>query len=94
MNHAVLVGAGFLLGTVGVKVLKSEPVRNATVKTIAQGLRIKEEAETIVDEAKAEFDDILAEAGYEKDKAEEEDEEAKELPEAEAEAKPATKAKK
>lgn len=77
MNHGLLVGAGFLLGTVGVKVLKSEPVRNATVKTIAQGLRIKEEAETIVDEAKAEFDDILAEAGYEKDK---EDEEAKELP--------------
>ena len=64
MNHGLLVGAGFLLGTVGVKALKSETARKVYVKTIAQGLRVKEEAETIVDEAKAEFDDILAEAGY------------------------------
>lgn len=85
MNHGLLVGAGFLLGTLGVKALKSEPARKVYVKTIAQGLRVKEEAETIVDEAKAEFDDILAEAGYQKeteDAEEAEGEEAKKLPEA------------
>ena len=74
MNHGILVGAGFLLGTLGVKALKSEPVRKAAVATVAQGLKVKEEAESIVDEAKAELDDILAEAGY--DKGEEETEEA------------------
>ena len=82
MNHGLLVGAGFLLGTVGVKALKSETARKVYVKTIAQGLRVKEEAETIVDEAKAEFDDILAEAGYEKDQEDTETAAAKELAEA------------
>ena len=51
MNHGILVGAGFLLGTLGVKALKSEPVRKAAVATVAQGLKVKEEAESIVDEA-------------------------------------------
>ncbi len=45
MNHGILVGAGFLLGTLGVKALKSEPVRKAAVATVAQGLKVKEEAE-------------------------------------------------
>lgn len=74
MHHGLLVGAGFLLGTVGIKALKSEPARKVYVATIKEGLKIKEEAETIVDEAKAEFDDILAEAGYERvvEEAEEE----------------------
>lgn len=82
MNHGILVGAGFLLGTLGVKALKSEPAHKAAVATIAQGLKLKEGAESLVDEAKAEFDDILAEAGY--DKAEEDvgEEAAEELEEA------------
>ena len=83
MNHGILVGAGFLLGTLGVKALKSEPAHKAAVYTIAQGLKLKEGAETIVDEAKAEFDDILAEAGYDK-AAEEEAEKAEEETEAQA----------
>ncbi len=82
MNHGILVGAGFLLGTLGVKALKSEPVRKAAVATVAQGLKVKEEAESIVDEAKAELDDILAEAGYDKGAEEAEEETAKELAEA------------
>lgn len=81
MNHGILVGAGFLLGTLGVKALKSEPAHKAAVATTAQVLKLKEEAETIVDEAKAEIDDILAEAGYNKEEAVEE-EAAKELAEA------------
>ena len=78
MNHGILVGAGFLLGTLGVKALKSEPVRKAAVATVAQGLKVKEEAESIVDE----LDDILAEAGYDKGAEETEEEAAKELAEA------------
>lgn len=83
MNHGILVGAGFLLGTLGIKALKSEPAHKAAVATTAQVLKLKEGAESIVDEAKAEIDDILAEAGYEKAEAEETEEEAaKELEEA------------
>lgn len=81
MNHGILVGAGFLLGTLGIKALKSEPAHKAAVATTAQVLKLKEGAETIVDEAKAEFDDILAEAGYDKE-ADTEEEAAKELEEA------------
>ena len=58
------------------------PVRKAAVATVAQGLKVKEEAESIVDEAKAELDDILAEAGYDKGAEETEEEAAKELAEA------------
>ncbi len=82
MNHGILVGAGFLLGTLGVKALKSEPAHKAAVATTAQVLKLKEEAETIVDEAKAEIDDILAEAGYSKEEEAVEEEAAKELAEA------------
>lgn len=84
MNHGILVGAGFLLGTLGIKALKSEPAHKAAVATTAQVLKLKEGAETIVDEAKAEIDDILAEAGYDKAEAEAEETEeeaAKELEE-------------
>ena len=82
MNHGILVGAGFLLGTLGVKALKSEPAHKAAVATIAQGLKLKEGAESLGDEAKAEFDDILAEAGYDKAEEDVEEEAAEELEEA------------
>ena len=82
MNHGILVGAGFLLGTLGVKALKSEPAHKAAVATNAQGLKLKEGAESLVDEAKAEFDDILAEAGYDKAEEDVEEEAAEELEEA------------
>lgn len=82
MNHGILVGAGFLLGTLGVKALKSEPAHKAAVATIVQGLKLKEGAESLVDEAKAEFDDILAEAGYDKAEEDVEEEAAEELEEA------------
>ena len=64
MNPGLLVGAGFLLGSVGVKALTSKQAKKVYVKGIVQGMRAKEEVETMVDEARAEFDDLLAEAGY------------------------------
>lgn len=81
MNNVLLVGIGFLAGTAGVKALKSKPVHKACVKTIAQGMKIKDQCESIVEEAKAEFDDIVAEAEYELD---EKDDEADDEPKAEA----------
>lgn len=64
MNPGLLVGAGFLLGSVGVKALTSKQAKKVYVKGIVQGMRAKEDVETMVDEARAEFDDLLAEAGY------------------------------
>lgn len=67
MNPGLLVGAGFLLGSVGVKALTSNKAKQVYVKGIVQGMRAKEEVQTMVDEARAEFDDLLAEAGYTKE---------------------------
>lgn len=73
MNPGILVGAGFLLGSVGVKALTSKKAKQVYVKGIVQGMRAKEEVETMVDEARAEFDDLLAEAGYAKETEDSED---------------------
>ena len=73
MNPGFLVGAGFLLGSVGLKAATSKKAKKIYVKGIVQGMRAKEEVETMIDEARAEFDDLLAEAGYVKDAENEED---------------------
>lgn len=65
MHPGILVGAGFLLGTAGIKAVTSKPAKKAYVKGIVCGMKAKEQVETMVDEAKAEFDDLMAEAGYE-----------------------------
>lgn len=39
--NTLLVGGGFLLGTAGIKLLASAPVKNACVQDIACGMRIK-----------------------------------------------------
>ncbi|MBE6464927.1 MAG: DUF1490 family protein [Eggerthellaceae bacterium] len=67
MNHVALVGLGFLAGTAGMKVIASKPVRKACVKGLVQGMKAKDQCETLIEEAKAEFDDLMAEAEYEKD---------------------------
>ena len=51
--NTLLIGGGFLLGTAGIKLLKSEPVKNACVQGIACGMRIK-----------SEVDDMVAKASY------------------------------
>ena len=57
-----LVGAGFLLGTLGVKALTSPTAKKCYVQGVATGLRAKAAYEGIVEQAKAEVDDIVAEA--------------------------------
>ena len=65
MHPALLVGAGFLLGTAGMKVVKSKPVHNLCVKSIACGMKVRDDVTTMVDEARMQFDDLMAEASYE-----------------------------
>ena len=74
-RNGLLVGGGFLLGTLGLKALTSEAAKKCYVQGIAQGMRAKSAYETMVEQAKAEVDDMMAEATYinatvEEDKAE------------------------
>lgn len=66
MHPAWLVGIGILIGTAGLKVLKSKPAKQLYVDALVGGMQVRETASTLVDEAKAEFDDLMAEAEYSK----------------------------
>lgn len=66
MHPAWLVGIGVLIGTAGLKVLKSKPAKQLYVDALVGGMQVRETASTLVDEAKAEFDDLMAEAEYAK----------------------------
>ncbi len=63
-KNALLLGAGFLIGTVGVKALTSNTAKKVYVQGVACGLQAKSAYENIVEQAKAEVDDIVAEASY------------------------------
>lgn len=63
-RNGLLVGAGFLLGTIGIKALTSPAAKRCYVQGVAYGLRAKESYSNIVEEAKAQVDDIVAEASY------------------------------
>ena len=64
MFNTLLVSGGFLLGTAGVKLLKSKPVKNACVQGVACGIRLKNGYQDMVEQAKAEVDDMVAKATY------------------------------
>ena len=53
MHPAILVGAGFLAGTAGVKAVTSKTARKIYVKGLVQSLKAKENCESLVEEAKA-----------------------------------------
>ena len=76
MHPAILVGAGFLAGTAGVKAVTSKTARKIYVKGLVQSLKAKENCESLVEEAKAQFDDLMAEAEYQAKGVEEGAEEA------------------
>lgn len=63
-NGGWLIGAGFLLGTVGVKALTSKTAKRCYVQGMVKGLEAKAAYENVVEKAKAEFDDMAAEANY------------------------------
>jgi hypothetical protein len=63
-NDVLFALGGFLLGTLGVKALKSQPVKKFAVGAVAQGLKVKSGCEGVLEEARAQFGDIVAEAEY------------------------------
>ncbi len=62
--NALLVGSGFLAGTLGLKALTSKTAKKCYVQGVAKGLQVKQGYQNIVEQAKAQVDDIMAEANY------------------------------
>ena len=63
-KNCLFTGLGFLIGTVGIKAATSETAKRGYVHAMAQGMKAKAEYEDIVEQAKAEFDDMKAEAEF------------------------------
>ena len=63
-KNALFTGLGFLIGTVGLKAATSQTAKKGYVHAMAQGMRAKSEYECMVEQAKAEFDDMKAEAEF------------------------------
>jgi polyhydroxyalkanoate synthesis regulator phasin len=59
-----LVAAGFVLGTVGVKMATSEQAKKLCVQAVSKGLLVKAAGQDIIEQAKSNVDDIIAEANY------------------------------
>ncbi|ACL19983.1 uncharacterized protein DUF1490 [Desulfitobacterium sp. LBE] len=57
-----LFGLGLMAGTFGLKLATSKTAKKAYVKTLATGLKAKAECDKMIEEAKANVDDIMAEA--------------------------------
>ena len=62
MHPGLLVLGGFVLGTAGMKAVQSRAAHKAYVRGTVCALQCKDYVSRIVDEAKANCDDILAEA--------------------------------
>ena len=63
-KNILFTGLGFLIGTVGLKAATSKTAKKGYVHAMAQGMKAKADYESIVEQAKAELDDMKAEAEY------------------------------
>ena len=63
-KNTLLVAGGFLLGTAGVAAVTSGVAKRGYVQAVAAGMRAKNSYDAIVEQAKAQVDDIVAEASY------------------------------
>jgi hypothetical protein len=59
-----LVAAGFLLGSVGLKAATSKQAKKLYVKGVSKLLQARAAGLDIIEEAKSNIDDIVAEANY------------------------------
>lgn len=64
VRNSLLVGAGFLAGSLGLKALVSPVAKRGYVKVLVQGMKAKSACLNLAEQAKAEYDDIMAEATY------------------------------
>ena len=69
-NHGLAFAAGIAAAAIGKKILTSDTVHKATVKAVAKGLSIKDEAQATINTIKEESQDLYAEAVAEKAKKE------------------------
>lgn len=60
----LLVGGGFLIGTAGIKALTSQTAKNGYVHALAQGMKCRTVYENMVEQARAEYDEIVEKANY------------------------------
>ena len=63
-TNALFTGLGFLIGTIGIKAATSQTAKKGYVHAMAQGMKAKAGYENIVEQAKAEFDDMKSEAEF------------------------------
>lgn len=63
-THTLIALGGFLAGTLGLKALQSDAAKRVAVQGVAAGMRVKSGYQDIVEQAKAQVDDIVAEANY------------------------------
>ena len=59
-----MLAGGFALGTLGLKALSSSTAKKCYVQGGAKGLQAKAAYQDVVEQAKAQVDDIVAEASY------------------------------
>lgn len=59
-----MLAGGFALGTLGLKALSSSMAKKCYVQGVAKGLQAKAAYQDVVEQAKAQVDDIVAEASY------------------------------
>ena len=59
-----MLAGGFALGTLGLKALSSSTAKKCYVQGVAEGLQAKAAYQDVVEQAKAQVDDIVAEASY------------------------------
>ena len=59
-----MLAGGFALGTLGLKALSSSTAKKCNVQGVGKGLQAKAAYQDVVEQAKAQVDDIVAEASY------------------------------
>ncbi len=63
-THSLLVAAGVVAGVLVPKAVASEQAHKLAVNAVAAGMRVKSGYQDIVEQAKAQVDDIVSEAEY------------------------------
>lgn len=63
-NNWLFTGIGFLIGTAGIAAATSETAKKGYVHCMAQGMKAKKGYQDMVESAKAEYDDMVAQATY------------------------------
>jgi hypothetical protein len=61
-KYVIGFGAGVAASVIGYQVLKSKTFKKAAVKTVAYGMKIREDAKCAVNEIKEEAEDVCASA--------------------------------